>query len=109
MANIYHANARTTSRVRQEIQDSQESIAALAARLNLNPKTIIKWKHAGRTSDAKSGPKNPRSTVLTPTEEQVICEFRRVTKLSIDDIFVSLRDRISRLTRCARSIILIID
>lgn len=99
MANIYHANARTTSRVRQEIQDSQESIAALAARLNLNPKTIMKWKHAGRTSDAKSGPKNPRSTVLTPTEEQVICEFRRVTRLSIDDIFVSLRDRIPRLTR----------
>lgn len=87
------------ARVRQEIQESEESVAALAARLNLNPKTIMKWKHAGRIYDAKSGPKKPRSTVLTPTEEQVICEFRRVTKFALDDVFVSLRDQIPRLTR----------
>ena len=32
MEHIHHANARTTPRIRQEIQDSQESIAKLAKR-----------------------------------------------------------------------------
>jgi len=31
----------------------------------LNPKTVTKWKNAGRTTDKKSGPMHPKSTVLT--------------------------------------------
>jgi len=42
---------------------------ALSERLSLNPKTVFYWKHTGRVTDKKSGPTNPRSTVLT-TEEQ---------------------------------------
>lgn len=99
MGNIQHANAKTTPRVRQEIQESSETISELAARLSLNPKTISKWKNAGRTRDKKSGPTIPRSTVLTEQEEQVICEFRRVTKFSLDDVFIALMDEIPKMTR----------
>jgi transposase-like protein len=99
MVSIHHANAKTTVRVRKEIQESQETIAQLAERLSVNPKTILYWKHAGRVDDAKSGPKNPRSTVLSAAEEQIICEFRRLTKFSLDDVFVSLKDKIPALTR----------
>jgi hypothetical protein len=42
MVSLPHANARTTPRIRKEIQDSEESIATLAARLSLNPKTVSK-------------------------------------------------------------------
>ncbi len=62
MGNIQHANAKTTPQTRKEIQESNETIAA---RLCLNPKTIMKWKNAGRTTDKKSGPSIPKSTVLT--------------------------------------------
>ncbi len=99
MGYIHHANARTTARIRQEIQNSSESLAALAGRYGINHKTVLRWKHADGVEDKKSGPKNPRSTVLTETEEQIICEFRRITKFSLDDVFVSLKDKIPALTR----------
>ena len=99
MGSIQHANAKTTIRVRKEIQESKESIAALAQRFSLNPKTVLKWRHAGRVEDAKSGPTNPRSKVLTALEEQIICEFRRVTKFPLDDVLLALRDKIPALKR----------
>ena len=99
MGSLHHANAKTTTRIRKEIQESKETIAALAQRLSLNPKTVLYWKHAGRITDKKSGPKSPRSTVLTQTEERVICEFRRITKFSLDDVFASLMGQIPKLTR----------
>ena len=77
----------------------RQTISALAQRLSLNPKTVSKWRRAGRVADLKSGPSAPRSTVLSELDEQVICEFRRQTKLPLDDIFVSLRDKIKALTR----------
>ncbi len=99
MGNLYHANAKTTARIRKEIQDPPETIARLAHRLSLNPKTVRYWKQANRVTDKRSGPQHPRSTVLTPEEEQIICEFRRLTRFVFDDVFVSLRDTISTLTR----------
>jgi len=99
MGNIHHANAKTTVRIREEIQKSSETIAKLAERLSLNPKTVLYWKHAGRVTDKKSGPSNSRSLVLSPEEEQVICEFRRLTRFSLDDVFVCLRDKIPTLSR----------
>ena len=57
MGSILHANAKTTPRIRQEIQNSTASIALLAKHYNLNPKTVIRWKNADSVSDKKSGPK----------------------------------------------------
>ena len=99
MGNIQHANAKTTPRIRKEIQESEETISELAVRLSLNPKTVTKWKNVGRTTDKKSGPTHPKSTVLTEQEEQIICEFRRVTKFSLDDVFIALMDEIPKMTR----------
>ncbi len=79
MGHLYHANAKTTARIRQDRQDSPETIARLAHRLSLNPKTILYWKQANRVTDTRRGPKHPQSTVLTPEEEQIMCEFRRLT------------------------------
>jgi transposase-like protein len=61
MGNIYHANAKTTIRIREEIQKSEESIAKLAIRYNLNPKTISKWRKAEGCADKRSGPHIPVS------------------------------------------------
>jgi transposase-like protein len=88
MGSIHHANAKTTAKVRKEIQESSESIAALAKRLSLNPKTVQKWRKAGRVTDARSGPKKIKST-LTELEQQIVCEFRRVEKLPLDETFLA--------------------
>lgn len=98
MGSILHPNAKTTPRVRKEIQESKESINKLAEKLNLNPKTVAKWKKAKRVEDKKSGPIRV-NTVLTELEEQIICEFRRTTKLPLDDVLISLKEHIPKLTR----------
>ena len=65
----------------------------------MNIKTVAKWKNAGTTSNKKSGPTTPKSTVLSEIEEKIICEFRKITRFSLDDVFISLKDQMPKLTR----------
>ena len=45
------------------------------------------------------GPKEPRSTVLTPEEEAIVVAFRRHTLLPLDDCLYGLQPTIPHLTR----------
>jgi transposase InsO family protein len=101
MAAGLHGSARTTPRVRAELQAAQESTRALAARYGLNPKTVAKWRRRTTTVDQRMGPARPRSTVLTEAEEAIVVEFRRRTLLPLDDVLGCLRDAIPKLTRSA--------
>jgi hypothetical protein len=101
MAAVLHGSARTTPRVRAELQASQASTRALAAQYGLNPKTVAKWRARKSTTDAAMGPRDPCSTVLSPAEEAIIVEFRRRTLLPLDDVMGCLRDAIPNLTRSA--------
>lgn len=99
MADVLHGSARTTPRVRAELQASQEKTSTLARQYDLSRTTVAKWRVRTTTSDAPMGPRNPRSTVLTQVEEAMIVEFRRRTLLPLDDVFGCLRESIPRLTR----------
>jgi transposase-like protein len=99
MGQILHGSARTTEAVRRAIQRSQESIAALARRHSLNPKTIAKWKRREFVHDVPMGPKQAHSTVLSAEEEVLIVTFRKQTLLPLDDCLYTLRESIPHLTR----------
>jgi len=86
MASVLHGSARTTPHLRAEFQASKESTRSLAARYGLNPKTVAKWRNRTTTVDAPTGPRDPKSTVLTPAEEAIVVEFRRRTLLPLDDV-----------------------
>ena len=86
MGSVLHGCARTTPRIRAELQASQESTRSLAARHCLNQKTVKKWRSRITTADAPMGPKAPRSTVLTPAEEAIVVAFRQKTLLPLDDV-----------------------
>jgi transposase len=101
MAAGLHGSARTTPRVRAELQRSEESTRALAARHGLNPKTVAKWRARAGTADAPMGPRRPRSSVLTEGEEAIVIEFRRRTLLPLDDVLGCLREAIPALSRSA--------
>jgi transposase len=101
MAAGLHGSARTTPRVRAELQAAQASTRALAAQYGLNPKTVAKWRARQITVDAPMGPCQPRSTVLTEAEEAIIVEFRRRTLLPLDDVMGCLREAIPKLSRSA--------
>ena len=101
MAGVLHGSARTTPRVRAELQASQEATRSLAARYGLNPKTVAKWRKRTTTADQPMGPTRPRSTVLSEVEEAIIVEFRRRTLLPLDDGLGCLRESIPKLSRSA--------
>ena len=99
MGQVLHGSARTTAAVRRAIQHSQASLWALAQRYGINPKTVAKWKKRTSVADLPTGPKNPKSTVLSADEEAVIVAFRRHTLLPLDDCLYALQPTIPHLTR----------
>jgi transposase InsO family protein len=99
MGQIRHGCATTTHAVRAAIQRSQASLAQLSAEFGVNPKTVAKWRKRSCVEDLKTGPREPRSTVLSETEEAMIVAFRRHTLLPLDDCLYALQATIAHLTR----------
>lgn len=81
MGQILHASATTTEAIRRAIQNSQASLRALSKRYGINQKTVAKWKKRTSVTDLPTGPKDPKSTVLSIEEEAAILAFRRHTLL----------------------------
>jgi transposase InsO family protein len=99
MGQVLHRSATTTEAVRRAIQHSQESLRTLARRYGVNQKTVAKWKKRSSTADRPTGPREPRSTVLSVEEEAIIVAFRRHTLLPLDDCLYALQPTIPHLTR----------
>ena len=68
MGQILHGSAKTTHAVRAAIQRSKATIAELAEKYDLNPKTVMKWRRRQSVEDMPMGPQNTRSTVLSGEE-----------------------------------------
>src|SRR5918995_1940973 len=101
MGQVLHGSATTTEAVRRAIQARQESVRAAAKRFGISPTTVQKWRKRQTTADARMGPKEPRSTALTPEEEAVVVAFRRHTLLALDDCLYALQPTVPHLTRSA--------
>ena len=97
MGQVRHGSATTTHAVRAAIQRSQASLATLSRDLGINPKTVAKWRKRQTVEDLKTGPREPRSTILTEAEEATIVAFRRHTLLPLDDCLYALQvERMNR-------------
>ncbi len=99
MVQVLHGRATTTEAVRRAIQHSQESLRALAKRYGINQKTVAQWKKRTAVADVPTGPKDPKSTVLTIEEEAIVVAFRRHTLLPLDDCLYALQATIPHLSR----------
>src|ERR1035441_2474278 len=99
MGQILHGSATTTEAVRRAIQNSQASLRALSKRYGINQKTVAKWRKRTSVADLPTGPKEPKSTVLSIEEEAIIVAFRKHTLLPLDDCLYSLQATIPHLTR----------
>jgi len=73
--------------------------AEIAQRYGLNRKTVMKWRKRAFVTDAPMGPKEPRSTTLSPEQEAIAVAFRRHTLLPLDDCLYALQATIPTLTR----------
>jgi transposase InsO family protein len=99
MGQVLHGSATTTEAVRRAIQRSQESVRALARRHGISPTTVQTWRQRQTTAELAMGPKEARSTTLTPEQEAVVVAFRRHTLLPLDDCLYALQPSIPALTR----------
>src|SRR5277367_6028781 len=99
MRQVLHGSATTTATIRRAIQHSQESLRGLSKRYGINQKTVAKWKKRGSVADLPTGPKDPKSTVLSIEEEAIIVAFRHHTLLPLDDCLYTLQPTIPHLSR----------
>ncbi len=94
---VLHGSATTPDAVRRAIQNSQESLGALASRYGVNPKTTLKCKERATVSDLPTCLKDKKSTALTLEEETMGVALRRHTPLQLDDCLSALQATIPRL------------
>ncbi|OSQ51355.1 IS481 family transposase [Marivita geojedonensis] len=99
MGQVRHGGATTTHAVRAAIQRSQASTSELSRELGINHKTIAKWRKRQTVEDQKTGPRQPRSTILSEEEEAMVVALRRHTLLPLDDCLYALQPTIPHLTR----------
>lgn len=93
MGQVLHGCATTTEAVRRAIQHSQNSLRALAEHYGINQKTVAKWRKRSSVADLPTGPKEPKSTVLSIEDEAIVVAFRRHTLLPLDAAFMPCRQR----------------
>jgi transposase InsO family protein len=102
-----YKNARTTPAVRAEIAASTGSVSELAAQYGVTEPTIRKWRGRSSVLD-RSHTAHRLQTTLSPTQERIAVELRRITLLPLDDLLAVVREflcpEVSRsgLDRCLR-------
>ena len=73
----------------------------MSREFGINPKTVAKWRKPATVEDMKTGPREPRSTVLSEPEEAMVVAFRRHTLLPLDGCLHALQPSIPHLSRSA--------
>jgi hypothetical protein len=61
MGQILHSCAATTAALRRTIQNSQESLKAIADHYHINVKTVAKWRKRTGVEDSPMGPRKPQA------------------------------------------------
>jgi len=98
MPHKLHKNAKLTPKVREEISKSKLSARILAEKYNVTQGTIYKWKHRDNFQD-RASIRNRLCFTLNAFEEQLICEVKRFTLFSLEDMLRVLKPLIPQLNR----------
>ena len=102
-----HSQARPTPRTRAEIKASSATLDQLAERYNVSRATVLKWKHRDSSEDLSHRP-HKMHTTLSPMQEAIAVELRRLLFLPLDDLVAIVREFINPdvsragLDRCLR-------
>lgn len=75
----------TNSVTRAEIASSAETAATLALRYGVSKGSVYKWKGRDRFNDVSHTPQQLQ-TKLTPAQEQIVVELRKMLLLPLDDL-----------------------
>ena len=102
-----HKNATTTPAIRRKLAESDEPAAVLADRYGISLDTVYRWMRRDSVED-RSHTAHRLQTTLSPAQEVVVVELRRLLLLPLDDLLAVTREFInpsvsrSGLDRCLR-------
>lgn len=110
MASTIHSNARTTPRIRQELQEAPAGVSdpELARRYGISRMTVRKWRR--RRTEVEDRTHRPKTmhTTLTAEQEAIVVQVREIALLSLDDLLIVAREFLNpdlsraALDRCLR-------
>ena len=72
MGQVLHGSATTAEAIRRAIQNSQETLRALAKRHGINQKTVRKWRGRSSVTDLPTGPKERCAAGDDPTPDALV-------------------------------------
>ena len=84
MAIRLHGSARTSPRIRAELQLATGSHRSLAQLYGINPKTVAKWRARTSVLDEPMGPRDRASRHLSQEQEHLAIALRKQGHLSLD-------------------------
>jgi len=85
MKQVYHSNATTNIRLRNEINKSNLTNKELSEKYNVSGNTVEKWKKRKIFTDKSSKPKNIKYS-LTQLQMSIIIKIRMMTWWALDEI-----------------------
>jgi transposase InsO family protein len=91
---MVHPLARTTPRTRAEIHQSQASLTQVAQTYNISRGTARKWRNRADPLD-RSHRAHVLPTTLSPAQELIVMEIRRLCLLPLDDLVCVTREFIN--------------
>ena len=101
MAIRLHGSARTTTRIRAELQLATGSQRTLAKLYGINPKTVAKWRARTSVLYEPMGPRDRASRHLSQEQEHLAIALRKQGHLSLDDLMGQLLETAPKLSRSA--------
>lgn len=90
---VIHPQARTTAQIRKEIQElsGQLTQRELAEKYNVTRHTIRKWQRREAVTDRSHRPHRLQTT-LSPEQEALVVELRKLLLLPLDDLLIVVRE-----------------
>ena len=95
MAIRLHDSARTTPRIRVELQLATSSHRSLSKLYGINPKTVAKWRERTSVLDERMVPRDIASQHLSQEQEHLAVALRNQGHLSLDDLMGQLLEKAS--------------
>ena len=97
---MVHPMARTTPRTRAEIHESKAPLTEVSQTYNISLATARKWRNRSDHLD-RSHRAHQMNTTLSPAQELIVMEIRRLCLLPLDDLVCVTREFIN--TNASRS------
>lgn len=91
---MVHPMARTTPRTRAEIHESRASLTEVTQTYNISRGTARKWRNRSDHLD-RSHRAHQLATTLSPAQELIVMEIRRLCLLPLDDLVSVTREFIN--------------